>query len=130
MRQHDHGRGRLATGDIDLPLHELNGVAFGLELVGDQRFEIGGGHMLLAIGQLQEAQVRCLQLLVVQLDSELLQGVLESGPARMLADDQLGALPADILRIHDLVGRAVLEHAVLMDAGLVRERVRRRRSPC
>ena len=40
----------------------------------------------------------------------------------MLAQDQRVALQADLDRVHDLVGRAVAEHAVLVDAALVRER--------
>ena len=41
----------------------------------------------------------------------------------MLAEhDRVGVEP-DGRRVHDLVGRALLEHAVLVDAGLVRERV-------
>ena len=39
----------------------------------------------------------------------------------MLAQDQVGFGEADVLGPHDLVGRAFLEHAVLVDAGLVGE---------
>ena len=41
----------------------------------------------------------------------------------MLAHDQRGLADADRLRRHDLVGLRVLEHAVLVDAALVREGV-------
>ena len=44
-------------------------------------------------------------------------------PAAVLAQHQLAFGHADRLRIDDLVGGAFLQVAVLMDAGLVRERV-------
>ena len=53
----------------------------------------------------------------------MLQPLIEGVAAGMLADDQPVAGNADGLRRHDLVGLLVLEHAVLMDAGLVREGV-------
>ena len=39
----------------------------------------------------------------------------------MLAHDQRGFLQADALRRHDLEGLGMLEHAVLMNAALMRE---------
>ena len=44
-------------------------------------------------------------------------------PAAVLAQHQLGLLQADVLGAHDFVGLAMLEHAVLMDAGFVGEGV-------
>ena len=41
----------------------------------------------------------------------------------MLAQHQVGPRHADVFGPHDLVGRAILEHAVLVDAGLVGEGV-------
>ena len=41
----------------------------------------------------------------------------------MLAQHQLVRRDADVLGLHDLVGELVLQHAVLMDSGFVRERV-------
>jgi len=41
----------------------------------------------------------------------------------VLAQHQPGAFPAYVFGIHDLVGSAVLQHAVLMDAGFVRKGV-------
>ena len=41
----------------------------------------------------------------------------------MLAQHQLRLRQADVLGVHDLVGGALLEHAVLVDAGLVGEGV-------
>ena len=44
-------------------------------------------------------------------------------PAAVLAEHQLAFGDADAVRVHDLVGLAVLQHAVLVDARLVREGV-------
>ena len=54
---------------------------------------------------------------IAQLGQALGQGVL----ARMLAQNQGRARSAHAFRGHDLVGAAVGQHAVLVDAGLVRE---------
>src|SRR4051794_14070637 len=50
--------------------------------------------------------------------------MLEPGLAGVPAHGEMCSIPADVRRIHDLVGCALLEHAVLVDAGLVRERIR------
>ena len=39
--------------------------------------------------------------------------------AGMLAHDQVGAHQADVFRAHDLIGAGVLQHAVLVNAGLM-----------
>ena len=54
---------------------------------------------------------------------ELLVPVAQGVPTRMLAQHELGRRRAHGLRGHDLVGEAVAEHAVLVDAGGVGERV-------
>jgi hypothetical protein len=41
----------------------------------------------------------------------------------VLPEDDLAAFDPDVLGFDDLVGQPVLDHAVLMDARLVRERV-------
>src|SRR5690606_9061950 len=43
--------------------------------------------------------------------------------ARVLAHDQHAGVAPDQFGVHDLVGRAMLDDAVLMDTGLVREGV-------
>ena len=87
-------RGRLAAGDIDLPLHQVIGITLRLELIGDQRLKIGSRDVLLAVGQLEEAQIRRLQLLVIQLEAQLVQRILEAGAAGVLADDRAWCPPS------------------------------------
>ena len=55
--------------------------------------------------------------------AQRVQLVAERRAAGVLAQHQAGLLPADALRRHDLIGRGVLQHAVLVDARLVREGV-------
>ena len=57
--------------------------------------------------------------MIAQVRDALPQGV----PAAVLAQHQVGLRQADVLGVHDLVGAALLEHAVLVDAGLVGEGV-------
>ena len=78
----------------------------------------------LAVGELLEARERGVDVgLGLELDAELLQALLEGVAARELAEDDLVGRPADVLGAHDLVGVARLQHAVLVDARRVRERV-------
>src|SRR5690606_38978307 len=67
--------------------------------------------------------VRLLHPVIVQLDAQILQGRAEPGAPGVLAQHQAGAFPPDVRRIHDLVRGPLLEHAVLMDSGLMGERV-------
>ncbi|MNL56308.1 hypothetical protein D3C87_1797940 [compost metagenome] len=79
--------------------------------------------MLLAVGQRLEAGEGVLQLVVAQLVTHVLQLRAEGGAARMLAHHQRGLGHADRGRGHDLVGGVVLQHAILVDAALMREGV-------
>ena len=70
-----------------------------------------------------DGAVDLIELLAVERDAELLAPPLNGVAARVLAEDERRLRHADFLRPHDLVGATVLQHAVLMDAGLVREGV-------
>ncbi len=96
---------------------------------GDRAFHREGEDVLvedvaLAVGELLEAGERGVDVgLGLELDAELLQPLLEGVAPRELAEDDLVGRPADVLGAHDLVGVARLQHAVLVDAGGVREGV-------
>ena len=89
----------------------------------DEREEVGVGDLLLRVGQRDRLAVDRVERLALELVAELLELALQAAPARQLADRQLAAGQPDRLRGHDLVGQRVLDHAVLVDAGLVREGV-------
>src|SRR6266542_2972922 len=81
--------------------------------------------LALLVGTLLEACEGVIdRLLGAQIDAELRESRLEGIAPGELAQHQLVGAPADVFRAHDLVGFAVLQHAVLVDAGFVRERVR------
>ena len=84
-----------------------------------QGFDVGVVNVLFAVGQRLETFENLLQLLIVKMEAQVPDAVLESVPAAVLAQDQLGLSQTHIFRPHDFVGAALLEHAVLMNAGFV-----------
>ena len=59
----------------------------------------------------------------VQREAELLGALADGVAARVTAEDELVGLLPDVDRPHDLVGARILQHAVLVNAGFVREGV-------
>ena len=93
------------------------------DLLIDQRFDVLVVDLLLLVGQRLEAHEGIFELVAGELIAQLFQLVHESVAAGVLAHDQRGLFHADVFRRHDLVGLRILEHAVLMDAALMRERI-------
>ena len=79
--------------------------------------------MLLLVGERLEAVEGVVQRVVAELVTQFFELLAEGVTARMLAHDERSLRHADIFRAHDLVGLRMLEHAVLMDAALMRERI-------
>ena len=88
-----------------------------------ERLEILVVDLLLLVRQIKEGIVHLVELLLVKLIAELLQAMLQRGVARTRGEHDLGLTGADLFRVDDLIGVALLQHAVLMDAGGMRERV-------
>mmetsp|Transcript_6382 Transcript_6382/g.20062 ORF Transcript_6382/g.20062 Transcript_6382/m.20062 type:complete len:240 (-) Transcript_6382:911-1630(-) len=104
------------------------GVGFGRvgDAVGEDGFNVRVSHVLLLVCDCLELTDELLELSLVLGDLGVAEGdkaLLEGGLARVLAQDERG-VGADALGRHDLVGGRVLEHAVLVDARLVRKGVR------
>ena len=100
-------------------------VLGGHGLVRNERVQVLVENLPLLVGELLEPGERVVQRFIgAEIDAELGQLRLERIAARQLAQRELVRVPAHVLRAHDLVGFAVLEHAVLVNAGLVRERIR------
>ena len=76
---------------------------------------------LFAVGQLFDGFKHEVELVVVELVAHAFKLVAHSVAARVLANDKVALCAAHRLRGHDFVSFAVLEHAVLMDARLVRK---------
>ena len=120
----DRGVRRAARGGLDVEPLERVGAGVGPELVGDERLEVQRRDLLLLVRDLLEALERLVERLAGDLVAEVHQRGLQRVAAGVLAEhDRVRVVDADRRGGHDLVGRALLEHAVLVDAGLVLERV-------
>src|SRR6266540_4595660 len=80
-------------------------------------------NMLDLVGQYHKLAVDLIQLSAFKMIAELLTTQAERMTSRVFAQHQFRIWHSDRLRRHDLVGQPVLQHAVLMDAGFVREGV-------
>src|SRR5205809_866206 len=93
------------------------------DLVLDDGDQVVVEDLLLLVREILEPLEGLAELALVEIEPELSQPRGESGPARVLAHDELVGGPADVFRLHDLVGELFLEHTVLVDARLVGEGV-------
>src|SRR3972149_72626 len=84
-------------------------------LLGDYRLEVLVGELYLPVGEILEPRARSVEVLLRELVAPLLERGGGRVPPAVLAEHEAVALQADLQRVHDLVGRAVHEHAVLMD---------------
>src|SRR5438067_4473152 len=80
-------------------------------------------HSLNLIGQNHKATIDFVEFAPLKTITELLTTKTERMPPRVLAEHQFRIRDAHRLRSHDFVGEAILQHSILMDAGLVRESV-------
>ena len=87
----------------------------------DQGFNIFVIDALFAIGQGLEFHEEFVELLTLHRKPQCLQPVTERMPAAVFAQHQRVFGHANALGFHDFIGFRILEHAVLVDAGLVRE---------
>ncbi len=108
------------TGDHREGEH-LDAVLLRGDLLVDEGFEILVVDVLLAVGKRLEAVEGVFQRILAELVAHFLELGAEGVAARVLAHHQRGLGHADRSRGHDLVGLGMLEHAVLVDAALVRE---------
>ncbi len=92
------------------------------DLLADDGGQVLVGDLDLAVGELLEPRERPVHVLGGDVDAHLRERVEERVPPAVLAQDERVALEADLDRVHDLVGGAVGQHAVLVDPALVRER--------
>jgi len=88
-----------------------------------QGLDVAVEELLLLVGERLEVLEDARELCVRELEPEFLDAVAERSAAAVLAEHEVRAREADVLGAHDLVGRVVLQHPVLVDPGLVREGV-------
>ena len=126
--QGDRALGRAALARADGPVHQLH-QRVGRILLGpggqglDEGREVRVGDFLLGVGECDGLLVHDLECFAFEVIAELGELALQAAAAAELAHRQARARKAHRLRGHDLVGERVLEHAVLVDARLVREGV-------
>ena len=92
--------------------------------LGDQRLQVLVVDLVFLVGQFLEAGEGVVEFLLgSKLDIEFGEPGTESVAPGVLAHHQAVGAPANVLRQHDFVSLAALEHAVLVDARLVGESV-------
>ena len=75
------------------------------------------------IGKHHKEAINFIELAAVKMITKLFATQTQCMPPGMFAQHQLRIRHADRLRGHDFVGQAIFKHAILMDAGFVRERI-------
>ena len=89
----------------------------------DERLQVEHRDLLLLVGDLLEAREGVVEVGVRELVAELGQLGAQRVPAAVLAEHDVVVGEPDVGRLHDLEGRGLAEHAGLVDAALVGERV-------
>src|SRR5262249_379839 len=107
----DRARAGVAGEGVQRPEHRAV-VYLGLA----QGLDISVANRLRAVGQPFEGIEYVLHLFVVQVVAQLDDAVAQRVPAAVLAQNQLGLGQADVFGVHDFISRALLEHAILMNA--------------
>ena len=124
VHDHTHGRGGDGRGAaVDVQVFEHAVLARVAQLVVDNRHQVFVEHFLLLVGHAEELLVGLVELVGRHGVAELLQPVAKAGPTRTGGEHHLAFVEPDVLGAHDLVGLALLEEAVDVDAGAVREGV-------
>ena len=114
---------RAVAARLGRELDEGPGPAGGALGAQHQRLDVAVEQLLLLVGERLEFLEHAIEFQLIELEAERADTLAERVPAAVLAEHQMAARQADVLGTQDLVGRVVLEHAVLVDAGLVREGV-------
>ena len=116
--------GRYAKRDTDASSRSVRWRQVQRRCVGcEQGEEVLVVDGFLAVGELGEAGVDLVELGPGERVAEFGEAMLEGAAAGVFAENDVVGGDADGLGRHDLVGERVGEHAVLVDAGLVREGV-------
>ena len=105
-------RGEIIWGDILM-------ILFWREILPKHPGEVGIVDHFLAVGVGDDLAVDAIEHVAFELAADLLAAALHGVPAGMLPEHQRRG-DADVLGPHDLVGAPILQHAVLVDARLVR----------
>ena len=114
---------RAVAARLGRELDQSPGPAGGALGAQHQRLDVAVEQLLLLVRQRLEFLEHTVEFRLIELEPERADALAERVPAAVLAEHQVSARQADILGAQDLVGRVVLEHPVLVNAGFVREGV-------
>src|SRR5262245_23459133 len=89
----------------------------------DDALQVAVANRLAMLAHLDDRSIDLRDLLGLQLEAERLASPLHGVTPRMTSEDELIGRLTDVLWPHDFVRALVLQHAVLVDACFVRERV-------
>ena len=103
--------------------HRRQAIALRVGAALHQRLQVGIGNHALLFAQALELLEHQLQFVFVQPEAQRTQARFDGGAATVAAQHHLRVFPAHIFRAHDLVGAAMAQHAVLVDARFVGEGV-------
>src|SRR3990172_2991658 len=117
-RRHDPG----AADDVEV-LELVQRAAGAGGLGGHDRHQVLVVDLLLAVREILERLEGPVEVSAREVEAQVLEPGRERVAPRVLAQDELVRGAPDVLGPHDLVRELLLEHAVLVDPGLVRERV-------
>src|SRR5260370_36438576 len=98
----DHAR---AADDVQV-LELVHGVRL-RRLVGDDGDQVLVVDLLLAVGEVLESLERAVEIAGHEVEAEVLEPCRQRVPPGVLAEDDLVGRPADVLRLHALVGELV-----------------------
>src|SRR5208282_2803670 len=91
--------------------------------VFDQFNQMAVLNLLDAVGKNYKSAIDLVQLAALKLVSQLFTAQRQRVPAGVLAQHQSRIGHAHRLRRHDFVGQRILEHAILVNSGLMRKRI-------
>ena len=89
----------------------------------DETLEVLVIDFLLLVGKVQEVLIDLVERVALKLVAELLEAMLQCRVPAACGKDDLALACSDVCRVDDLVGVALLKHAVLMDARGVSKRI-------
>ena len=120
--QFDRGGGDVAGAGLHVEVIQTEVLRLFLLLVNKgQRFQVIVKHLTFFVGQLQEGVVQLIHVVITVLITHLFHTVFNRGAAGTGGQVQLHLIQADGFRGHDFVVFTILQDAILVNTGGVRE---------
>src|SRR5688572_22586087 len=121
--QTDSSSGHTERAAYDLHAIENIHIQRTIELIRDQSFKVSIYNYFFAICQFLETRKGFIELNLIERMSHFSKPIPQRVAAGMFTKHEFGLINAHVLRAHDLIGRLMLEHAILMNASFVCKRI-------